>query len=113
MIEFEIELRKHIGEYHDRRLGRRTVEHPQWRLFYHDAEMEQVLGVPWLHIGYVGHQTDSIEFLNHANGLEKEVIQEICKRVGEKTGRARVAHMPPAGGIRMRAAQIKDLDEDD
>lgn len=113
MIEFDIELRPHIGQYHDPRFGVRKVEHPQWMLFYHDVEVEQERGVPWIHIGYAGHKTGSIEFLPHANGLGKEAIAEICRRVGEQTGYERVPNLPPAGGLRMRAAHVKELDEDD
>lgn len=113
MIEFDIELRQHVGQYHDTRLGTRTVEQPQWMLMYHDAEMERGRGVYWTQVGFVGHNTATIEFLPHARGLGLDVIAEICKRVQTQTGTARTPNLPPQAGVGLRARSIKDLDDDD
>lgn len=113
MIEFQIELRPHVGQYHDTRLGTRTVEQPQWMLFYHDAEMERGRGVYWTQIGFVGHHTTTIEFLPHARGLGMDTVEAICKRVETMTGTSRSPNMPPQAGFGIRSRSVKDMDAND
>jgi len=111
VYEFEIELRPLIGEYNDRRLGRREVGHPIWLLMYHDAEVERAQRSYWLQIGFVGWHTDSIEYLPQALGLGEATLDAIRKRVEEMTGTKRQQHLPPRPVGTPGRKTVKELDE--
>jgi hypothetical protein len=112
VLEFSIELRPHIGEHRDQRLGVRTFRFPQSFLMYHDAEIEAARKSYWTEIGIVGDTTETIEFFPHALGLGQEVLDAVTRRVEEMTGTRRRQNLPPKPvGTRQRR-EVKELDAD-
>lgn len=108
-MQFEVELAPFIGQAGGT-LGMYPVQHAADVVRVKGKEVADWSGLPFVEVGYAGHQSGTVDFLPVVRELGRGAAEVICREVARLTGRDRTPTIPANPVVAAAAASVPDLD---